>query len=134
MLDDEWIASANCKTMSTDSFISKYIKDADEAAIIFEAFNKVEIDPGRSWQQAETQRFASLFFELYEDEPGVAEIVDKNVCMTCPVIRECFSYGTKNEQDGVWGGVYLLSGEVNQNKNAHKTQDVWLDILSLIKE
>lgn len=133
MLDDEWIARANCKTMTIDKFISKFINNADEAAIIFEAFSSVEIDENKTWAQAEVQKYASLFFELYEEDTAVADIVDKNVCLTCPVIKDCFVFGTEEKQDGVWGGVYLLEGDIVQARNAHKTEETWEKILEAVR-
>jgi len=30
-----------------------------------------------------------------------------------------------NSEQGVWGGVYLNTGEIDKPRNVHKTQDVW---------
>jgi hypothetical protein len=68
------------------------------------------------------------FFEKYEEDQAVAVVVD-NICLTCPVIIDCFNHGTTNGEWGVWGGVYLVDGEINAIKNAHKTPEIWKELL-----
>jgi hypothetical protein len=72
-----------------------------------------------------------LFFDKYEEDPDLAKVVD-NICLTCPVISDCFNHGTTNEEWGVWGGVYLVDGEISPSKNFHKTEDVWTEILGAV--
>ena len=31
-----------------------------------------------------------LFFDKYEEDPDLAKVVD-NICLTCPVISDCFN-------------------------------------------
>lgn len=45
--------------------------------------------------------------------------------MSCPVIKMCYNYAIKNNEHGVWGGVYLNSGSVDKTKNIHKTKEIW---------
>ena len=45
--------------------------------------------------------------------------------MSCPVIKMCYDYAIKNNEHGVWGGVYLNSGSVDKTKNTHKTKEIW---------
>lgn len=72
-----------------------------------------------------------LFFDKYEDDPVLAKTVDE-ICLTCPVIADCFNHGTTNAEWGVWGGVYLVDGEINNTKNAHKTKEKWLEVLEAV--
>ena len=71
------------------------------------------------------------FFEKYEEDQAVAVVVD-NICLTCPVIIDCFNHGTTNGEWGVWGGVYLVDGEINAIKNAHKTPEIWKELLAAV--
>jgi len=72
-----------------------------------------------------------LFFDKYEEDSVLAKTVDE-ICLTCPVITDCFNHGTTNAEWGVWGGVYLVDGEINNTKNAHKTKEKWLEILDAV--
>lgn len=67
---------------------------------------------------------AGLFFERYERDPILAKQVDE-ICLHCPVRRQCYREGVEGKRDGVWGGVYLDAGNVDKTKNAHKTDEVW---------
>jgi Transcription factor WhiB len=64
-----------------------------------------------------------LFFEEYEKDKAIAENVDQ-LCLRCPAIKECYEYGMKTRSTGVFGGFFLLNGEVNKARNSHKTQEV----------
>ena len=33
----------------------------------------------------------NLFFDKYEEDPKLADKIDKTVCLHCPVIKECFN-------------------------------------------
>lgn len=73
-----------------------------------------------------------MFFDKYEEDEDLAKAIDENVCLRCPVIKECFNQGTTNEEWGVWGGVYLVDGEISQARNAHKSKDIWQRILEAV--
>lgn len=66
----------------------------------------------------------SRFYEAYESNPRVAKLTDQ-MCLSCPVRKECLQTGVEKGLWGVWGGVYLSNGKVDVNRNSHKTQDVW---------
>ena len=66
----------------------------------------------------------SKFFDDYENDVENAKEIDR-MCLACPVIKECFSYGVSTESWGVWGGVYLVDGKIDNSKNSHKASDVW---------
>lgn len=71
------------------------------------------------------------FFEGYESEPELAKLVD-GICKDCPVIKECFEFGTTTGQSGVFGGVYLNRGNIDHIRNAHKTEDDWAELTEKI--
>ena len=71
------------------------------------------------------------FFDKYEEDKEVAASTDK-ICINCPVIKQCFEYGTNTMSWGVWGGVYLSDGKPDNMKNAHKTLETWNKIIEKI--
>lgn len=66
----------------------------------------------------------NLFYDDYESDENVAHVIDE-VCLSCPVLRQCFWRGVDNSEWGVWGGIYMASGKQDKNRNAHKTPEVW---------
>lgn len=65
------------------------------------------------------------FFDAYERSDEVRASVDQ-MCIVCPVRQLCEEYGVSSKLEGVWGGFYLTSqGEIDRNKNKHKTEEVW---------
>lgn len=72
-------------------------------------------------------------YDNYESNPRVARMVDQK-CLSCPVMAQCLEAGTENGEWGVWGGIYLVSGRPDTNRNAHKTQDVWEEIKGRISD
>jgi hypothetical protein len=64
------------------------------------------------------------FFDNYEVDDNIARKTDA-MCMGCPVIKECFDYGVSTESWGVWGGIYLVDGKIDNSRNAHKTNQSW---------
>lgn len=69
----------------------------------------------------------NLFYDDYEADENVAKVVDE-ICLSCPVMNQCLLRGTENNEWGVWGGIFLTSGKPDENKNAHKTSEVWEQI------
>jgi len=66
-----------------------------------------------------------LFFDKYEERNNKRRAVQiDNICLHCPVTKECFFAGVEGQETGVWGGFYLDRGEVDRSKNAHKTEDI----------
>jgi len=80
----------------------------------------------------------NLFFDKYEEDKKLADIVDKTICLHCPVIKECFTYATKMEEphkaNGVFGGVFFVDGEISKSRNAHKSKEVWEEILAAVND
>ena len=69
----------------------------------------------------------SRFYEGYEQSVRTAKLTDQ-ICLSCPVRRQCLSAGVENSEHGVWGGIYLTAGRVDDTKNQHKTSDIWEEI------
>lgn len=74
-----------------------------------------------------TEPHKDYFYEEYESDPVVAELMD-GICLSCPVRASCLREGVENKEYGLWGGVYLDNGKVDEAKNAHKTEDIWEQI------
>ena len=66
----------------------------------------------------------NMFFDDYESDEQVAAVVDE-ACLSCPVMAQCLQAGVENGEWGVWGGIYLVSGKKDKNRNSHKSQDTW---------
>ncbi len=66
----------------------------------------------------------NIFFEKYEDDSALRLAID-SICGSCPVARKCFAVGISGKEWGVWGGVYLESGEISREFNNHKTKTDW---------
>lgn len=66
----------------------------------------------------------NLFYDKYEADINIARSIDE-ACLTCPVSRMCYEFGTDNTEYGVWGGIYLNAGSVDKARNVHKTPEVW---------
>lgn len=80
----------------------------------------------------------NLFFEDYEESSEVAKRIDSEVCLHCPVIKQCFDFATQMEDPykahGVFGGVYFVDGEISKSRNAHKTKEIWEEILAAVSD
>lgn len=70
------------------------------------------------------EEYSDLFFDEYENDPVMAEQAD-NLCVTCPVAKQCGAFGRSTKSWGVWGGVYLKEGRVEASRNAHKSDEMW---------
>lgn len=71
----------------------------------------------------------NLFYDKYEVDPNIAKSIDE-ACFSCPVIKMCYESGVENSEYGVWGGVYLTSGDIDMSKNLHKTSEAWKKLRS----
>lgn len=72
-----------------------------------------------------------LFFEGYESDEGTAKLTDA-ICLSCPVMKQCFEFGVETAAIGVHGGVYLNRGNIDKTKNSHKTQQDWKKVKRII--
>lgn len=68
-----------------------------------------------------------LFFDKYEEEEPLRLAIDA-LCMSCPVVKTCFAVGITSKETGVWGGIYLDSGEISKEFNSHKTSIMWSNL------
>lgn len=94
------------------------------------ALDELGIDPDDlEWEDLAVCHGLDLnrFYDDYESSPREAILTDQ-ICLSCPVRKECLAAGVENGGWGVWGGVYLVSGRVDEAKNAHKTRDIWKQI------
>lgn len=74
------------------------------------------------------------FYNNYETSDEVAKNVDE-MCLRCPVMKECGLEGMSNGEYGVWGGVYWNgAGKPDLARNQHKTQEVWDRIAQRMNE
>lgn len=69
----------------------------------------------------------NIFFDKYENEESLRFAVDK-MCLDCPVAKKCFAVGISTKEWGVWGGIYLESGQISKEFNNHKTKQDWLNV------
>jgi hypothetical protein len=68
----------------------------------------------------------NLFFDVYEDNADTRLMVDA-LCIACPLAKKCFAVGVSGKEWGVWGGVYIESGQISREFNNHKTKVDWAD-------
>jgi hypothetical protein len=68
-----------------------------------------------------------IFFDGYEKSESIAKATDE-ICLRCPVTKECFDYGQENELTGCWGGFYLNKGDVDSARNKHKSEQTVLKL------
>lgn len=66
----------------------------------------------------------NFFYDTYEVDAESAKQIDQ-MCLHCPVIRQCYKEGVAGKEKGVWGGIYLNLGRVDNDYNKHKTDDIW---------
>lgn len=66
----------------------------------------------------------NIYFDIYEENIESRSFVD-SLCKKCPVKKECFANGVSGKEWGVWGGIYLESGEISKEFNSHKNKKDW---------
>lgn len=66
----------------------------------------------------------NMFYDDYESDKYLAAQVDE-MCIHCPVSKQCYNEGVYNKERGVWGGVYMDLGRVDKEYNEHKTRETW---------
>lgn len=66
----------------------------------------------------------SWFYEDYEEDEELAKAMD-DVCLSCPVLKDCLMNATDSKDFGLRGGIYLNNGKIDKNANKHKTDEVW---------
>lgn len=66
----------------------------------------------------------NLFYDTYENDINIAKNIDE-MCLSCPVVKMCYDHGIANDEQGVWGGIYIYAGAIDKQRNMHKTPEVW---------
>jgi hypothetical protein len=69
----------------------------------------------------------NLFYEDYEADEELAKAMDE-VCLSCPVMKDCLMDGTDRKDSGLRGAIYLNNGKPDKMRNQHKTPEVWARI------
>jgi len=69
----------------------------------------------------------NLFFDDYESDAVTAMNTDQ-MCFHCPVARQCLEDGEDSGSWGVHGGVYLVYGKIDIQRNSHKSADDWKEL------
>lgn len=86
--------------------------------------------PPEEWSESDddnkrTQRSIwYYFYEGYEQDHEIPYLVD-SICTGCLVKKQCLDFGVTGAETGVFGGVYLNRGKIDEVKNEHKTTEVW---------
>ena len=70
------------------------------------------------------------FYDDYEIDKELAKQVDQ-ICMHCPVIKQCHAEGIENKEKGVRGGVYMDLGRPDKQHNSHKDPEIWKQLKKL---
>lgn len=73
-------------------------------------------------------------FDEYEKKVNVAKTVD-DMCLSCPAMKACATTGQEERLTGVWGGIYWNgAGAPDEDRNSHKTPEVWQAIRERLSE
>jgi hypothetical protein len=70
------------------------------------------------------------FYDDYETDKELAKQVDQ-ICMHCPVIKQCHAEGVADKERGVRGGVYMYLGRPDKQHNEHKDPETWKKLKKL---
>lgn len=70
---------------------------------------------------------ANVWFDTYEENPVIAMQADA-VCLSCPVIGQCFRDAIANKETGTFGGIYLDNGKISRTQNSHKSAATWKEL------
>lgn len=87
-----------------------------------------------SWHQLAFCKGMELdwFYDGYEADEELAKAMDE-VCLSCPVMKECLMEGTDNKDYGLRGAIFLNNGKPDRMRNQHKTEEVWARIQERLK-
>lgn len=100
------------------------------ATTLIGLLGKMNLDPDElEWTDLSLCRGADTqeFFEDYERSASLATQVDE-MCLSCPVFKQCTKFAQERGEHGVWGAVYYTGGKADKYKNQHKTPEVWARI------
>jgi hypothetical protein len=62
------------------------------------------------------------FDRFYQDTPKLRPIVD-DLCLSCPVLKECGIAAVTNRESYVWAGTFFDNGVPVPEMNDHKTEE-----------
>lgn len=72
-----------------------------------------------------SENLQNIFFDDYEVDPVIAEQAD-NLCLSCPVAKQCLLEGLRTKSYGLWGGIFLdYTGKPSAKFNKHKSEETW---------
>jgi len=74
----------------------------------------------------------NLFYKAYEEDEETAKAMDE-VCLSCPVMKNCLLDAMGYKDSGLRGAFYLENGKIDKVRNAHKTDEVRLRIQEKLK-
>jgi hypothetical protein len=101
---------------------------------VSDLFEKLNLDPDRFvWQDIALCKGLdfNIFFDQYEEDPVHAKTVD-SMCLSCPVIKNCYLEAIDNNETGVWGGIYFSNGAIDKARNLHKNDEDWHNLMEVI--
>jgi len=71
-----------------------------------------------------TNMSINWFYDDYESDKELAKQIDQ-VCLHCPVIKQCHKEGVANKEFGVRGGIFMDLGRIDKQNNSHKDPEIW---------
>jgi hypothetical protein len=63
------------------------------------------------------------FDRYYQDKPKLRPVVDE-ICLSCPVFKECATEAVLHKESYVWAATYFDNGTMVPEMNDHKTDEV----------
>ena len=96
-------------------------------------FDQLGLDPQDvRWYHLSACKNMSInwFYDEYESDKELAKQIDQ-VCLHCPVVKQCHAEGVKGKEKGVWGGIYMDLGRSDKQHNLHKDSETWKQLKKL---
>jgi hypothetical protein len=67
------------------------------------------------WNKGACVGMPTSLFYAYEESKEIKRIITtdlfRDICLTCPIWRECLTYALSNENYGIWGGCTTFERE-----------------------
>ena len=91
----------------------------------YSSFNGIDYEDIKWYHLAAcTNMSINWFYDDYESDKELAKQIDQ-VCLHCPVIKQCHAEGIKGKEKGVWGGIFMDLGRPDKQYNSHKDSTIW---------
>ena len=91
----------------------------------YSSFNGIDYEDIKWYHLAScTNMSINWFYDDYESDKELAKQIDQ-ICLHCPVIKQCYVEGIENKEKGVRGGVYMDLGRPDKQHNLHKDPEIW---------